>query len=49
MNNPQLSASPNGLDWQKHEKTIRQLYVDGKKTLSEVMAIMSTAHEFHAT
>ncbi|KAK3689536.1 hypothetical protein B0T22DRAFT_375373 [Podospora appendiculata] len=37
------------LDWVAVKSTIRQLYIDEKKTLKQLMAIMEIQHNFHAT
>ncbi|KAK3317766.1 hypothetical protein B0T19DRAFT_446709 [Cercophora scortea] len=37
------------LDWVVAKPTIKQLYIDEKKTLKQVMAIMEIQHNFYAT
>jgi hypothetical protein len=40
---------PTGQDWEKYRPIITHLYQSEKQTLKEVMAIMSTRHNFKAT
>lgn len=36
-------------EWETHKEKIRQLYCIRDKPLKQVMEIMETEHEFHAT
>ena len=36
-------------EWQRHEETIRHLYIDEKLTLDMLMNEMSSLHGFSAT
>ncbi|PQE19083.1 hypothetical protein CJF30_00007439 [Rutstroemia sp. NJR-2017a BBW] len=36
-------------EWQKKRLPIKQLYMDAKKTLKQVMSIMAQKHDFHPT
>lgn len=46
METPTMAAPS---DWDAHQETIRALYLDQKKSLKEVMAIMESNHNFRAT
>ena len=49
---PSRSANgtpPREEDWERHRETIKRLYLDKKKPLREVMAIMAREHGHKAT
>lgn len=41
--------TPSRYDWSKHMPTIKRLYIDEEKTLSQVLDIMKEKHDFVAT
>lgn len=43
------SSGPSKDDWAAHQMRIKQLYLDENKKLREVMDIMKTEFNFHAT
>jgi hypothetical protein len=40
---------PSAEEWERVRLAIRQLYIDEKKTLSEVSEILGTNYNFHAS
>jgi hypothetical protein len=42
-------SPPSNEDWLSHQFLIKELYLDEKRTLKEVMEIMARKHKFIAT